>query len=451
MKEYTEFKTERVCITDLRVGMFVSKLDRPWIETSFPLEGVLIESDDDIKHLESICNFVFVDKTQSRTVEAVPLSTASIVNIRTKRTARSAQVPSQKAKRLAILNIVNDGWKKAHCSATYQVTTKFNDEVRIAETVVDNINVELSNVVSNIRREKTPSFTALNKQVVGLVESVVRNPDACGWLTKIHRCHNEIYRHTIRLAIWACIFGREVGLEKGDIHTLASALLLTGIGKSQLDGECLNQYCHAEPSEQYQAHLSKTIAILDTFDDLPQEIKSLVANYTERHNGSGYPNNKTGNDIPFLARVAGLIEDFELQLNPYSGHGQLTPAQAIGNIYKVKDVLFEKDIVDSFIQAIGIYPAGSLVELNDKSIAMVVSHERDKRLQAKVAVLIDGSKRPLAKPVMIDLEKGVKKWRKVEQFCISGGVTGASVPVQLLHQAHDMLFKQQKSWLGLGR
>jgi hypothetical protein len=115
----------------------------------------------------------------------------------------------------------------------------------------------------------------------------------------------------------------------------------------------------------------------------------------------------------------------------------------------VKDILFEAELVESFIQAVGIYPSGSLVELDDQSIAMIISHDKEKRLQAQVAVLVDGDGKALEKPVVIDLQKGVKKWTKTKRYSISKGVSSAGIPEGVLYQAHENLFKKQKSWLGL--
>ena len=42
-------------------GMFVSRLDRPWIETPFPLEGLKLGTDEDIERLRRICSYVYVD------------------------------------------------------------------------------------------------------------------------------------------------------------------------------------------------------------------------------------------------------------------------------------------------------------------------------------------------------------------------------------------------------
>ena len=51
----------KIELDDLEEGMYVSRLDRPWIETSFLLEGLLIKSDDDIETLKKLCQYVYID------------------------------------------------------------------------------------------------------------------------------------------------------------------------------------------------------------------------------------------------------------------------------------------------------------------------------------------------------------------------------------------------------
>ena len=41
--------------------MFVSRLDRPWIQTKFPIHGVHIKGPKDIERLRTYCSYVFVD------------------------------------------------------------------------------------------------------------------------------------------------------------------------------------------------------------------------------------------------------------------------------------------------------------------------------------------------------------------------------------------------------
>src|SRR4249919_1130176 len=56
----------RVSVGGLVKGMYVSRLDRPWIETPFPLEGLMLDDDAEIEKLKRICSYVFVDTARGK-------------------------------------------------------------------------------------------------------------------------------------------------------------------------------------------------------------------------------------------------------------------------------------------------------------------------------------------------------------------------------------------------
>ena len=50
---------------DIRIGMFVAELDRPWTETPFLLQGFLVEDEKQVAELQSLCKIVYVDRARS--------------------------------------------------------------------------------------------------------------------------------------------------------------------------------------------------------------------------------------------------------------------------------------------------------------------------------------------------------------------------------------------------
>jgi hypothetical protein len=79
------------------------------------------------------------------------------------------------------------------------------------------------------------------------------------------------------------------------------------------------------------------------------------------------------------------------------------PSIAIKKLYEWKDIDFQAELVEEFIQAVGIYPAGTLVELSSGEVAVVMAEYRTRRLRPKVMVLLDSQKQQLAEVKMVDL------------------------------------------------
>lgn len=60
-----DLKKEKVEIARLALGMYIAELDRPWIGTPFMLQGFLLDDQSDLDTLNSLCTFVYVDRTKS--------------------------------------------------------------------------------------------------------------------------------------------------------------------------------------------------------------------------------------------------------------------------------------------------------------------------------------------------------------------------------------------------
>jgi hypothetical protein len=125
----------------------------------------------------------------------------------------------------------------------------------------------------------------------------------------------------------------------------------------------------------------------------------------ERHDGSGYPRRLTGNQIPYLAKIAGIASAYDELTFPCTTEFGLSPSDAISRLYKMIDRQFQQDLVEEFIQAIGIYPAGTLVELSTGETAMVLEQNPDRKLRPSVILILDEERKPYKKYKTLDMMK----------------------------------------------
>jgi HD-GYP domain-containing protein (c-di-GMP phosphodiesterase class II) len=236
-----------------------------------------------------------------------------------------------------------------------------------------------------------------------MVKSVLRNPDALAWLCRISEDNQALHEQAVRSAIWGIIFARHLGLSKHDLRDIGTSLLLAPIGKCKLPKELLYGTLTAEERTLYQGHISLTLEETEKMFSSSHQVNYILSAYCERNNGTGYPRNQVGNRIPFLARVAGMAYYYEELINPLPGKEALTPVEAISNLYNERGNLFQKELVESFIQAIGIYPTGSLVKLTNNSIGVVMEQPDNSRLRPKLVIVKDSMNVKLEKPQIVKL------------------------------------------------
>ena len=180
---------EKLPVSDLKPGMFVARLDRPWLETPYKVQGFLIKGDKDIERLQQLCEYVFIDTEKSTHLQEDSATTNSSLNDHEQKVSLISGQPRE-----------------------YQKKTEFRDELKTAYTD----HVVLSNAIASVMERVTQNnqldLPVIRKAVMPMVDSVIRNPDAFSWLTMMKKRDNYGYNHSVSTSIWAAAFGRNLGL-----------------------------------------------------------------------------------------------------------------------------------------------------------------------------------------------------------------------------------------------
>jgi HD-GYP domain-containing protein (c-di-GMP phosphodiesterase class II) len=226
-------------------------------------------------------------------------------------------------------------------------------------------------------------------------------------------------------------FGRFLQLEQRQIELLGYLGLLQDIGKVRLPKELLEKRGRLTPGELARAklHVNYSAQILRTTPGLPPELPDLVALHHERYDGSGYPNKLRGSQIGLIGSIAAIADTYDAMTvqRPYAD--AVAPSAAISNLYKWRDVLFDAGIVEQFIRFIGIFPVGSLVELNSGEVGVVISQNPEQRLKPRVMVIRDAKGIELRPQKLLDLSRSPKATAE-ESYRILRTLEQGRVPVR---------------------
>lgn len=376
--------TIKIATDDLEIGMFVSALDRPWLETPFRIQGFRIENRAQIRGLRDHCAYVFVDTLQSKKKAAVP-----------PRARRRNYQP------IALRDIFRD-----RQLGSYGDESHFTEEQPRAEAALQTLTEDLGRVYETVAEGGRINVIQLKKSVEPLIASISRNPDACLWITRLRQHDQNSYQHALSAAIWALALGRELGLSRQDLRSLALGALLMDIGKLRVDQGLLQARRALNPAEkeQIRAHVAHGLAIVEESGIIVPDVVNMVACHHERHDGSGYPRGLKGDQIPPVARIAGIVDTYAAMTRNRPHAPAMSPSHAIRVLYDTRDTGFQAELVEAFIRAVGVYPAATLVELSSGEVGVVVAEYRSQRLRPKVLVLLDRTKQALPAPTLVDLQ-----------------------------------------------
>ncbi|MGH8076106.1 MAG: HD-GYP domain-containing protein [Lysobacter sp.] len=376
----------RISVRGLTLDMFVARLDRPWSGTGFPLVGLRITSEDQIVELQRLCSFVHVDVSRGRSPD---LRYVSFEDDAVVRHARGEE---------EIEALRRTRWES---------TTSFDAELGEAKQAFSRLESGITAVMDDLNRGGKLDVEKLSDGVDTLVESITRNPSAVPWIMELRRKSDYSYQHALGCAVWAATFGRHLGLERQDLRDLAMGGLLCDIGKLRLSNDLLAQKGLLAEADWalLRSHVVQGCGIVESTPGLTANVVEMVAHHHERHDGSGYPRGLQGVEIPIFARIIGLIDSYDAMTSVRPHAPSRSPHQAVMELYDYRDRLFQAELVEQFIRTSGIYPTGSLVELSNGTVGVVMSVHSLKRLRPCVMLLLDEEKRPLAEFRPVDLSQ----------------------------------------------
>ncbi len=398
----------QIKVQDLAVGMFVSKLDRPWSETPFSLQGFYIRVPQDIQNLKSYCSTVYIDVSKGRG----PVNPDLVVRQPTQR----ARPQERRASNLAIAPFDKDqplrplpGGRPTPIEVrhgVYPTTVPLRIEAARAEKIVATLKGQLTLATRQIVKGRPFDYPALQRGVEEMVGSVLRCPDAMTWLLRLRRMDRQSHDHSLRSALWAVQYARFVGMAKDDITHLCLGTLLKDIGKVKLSKELLRKSQRTPEEEaEYRQFVSHGVEMLRATNAIEPKVIAVVRYHCERLDGSGFPEGITGNRIPLLARIAGIATVYDAISNPRESQEPVAPSKAVSMLYGLRSTAFQDDLVVTFIQSIGIYPSGTLVELNTGDLGVVLDQNPESRLTPRVAVLNRWQENLNGDTVVIDLRE----------------------------------------------
>ncbi len=279
-----------------------------------------------------------------------------------------------------------------------------------------------------------------------MVDSIIHNPDAFLWLSRLKAKDTHTHNRAIRATIWGIAFGRYMSLSKQDLDDLSIALLMSGIGKAKLPRELLEKSDELTGTERsiYQKHINYSVKLLRQIGAFSSTVINIVASYCERFDGSGYPRKLQGSQIFFPAQIAGIVSYYEKITNHRDPEKSLDATRAMEHLYKLRDSKFQGELIEEFIQSIGIYPAGSLIELNSREVAVIVEQNKQYRLLPKIIILRDQKKKPVSKFKILDLSTFDQSDKYRPKIINSIPLGSYDIDAQ---EILDCILKTDKEWL----
>ena len=410
-------------MTQLKFGMFVRELDRPWIELPFKFQGFYIRSVEDIEKLQEHCDYVFIDLDKSTHVVTKP-------SITTDSKTQKKIIEQREKFWLPDSELLKD--------VEYQDDVSVEDELipakearAIAVEVVDSL-------YDDIRSGAAINTAATKTAVVSIVDSIIRNPDAHALLALLDECDAQRITHSLNVCTLSLTFGRQFGFSRQYLIELGLGALLHDVGQAKVPLEIVAKK-GALTDEEYEIMKTHTLLGADLLRDesyhLPYRAVDIVYTHHERYDGHGYPQGLKGKSIPLYGRMVGIADFYEAITSQYADREKLTPGTAMTALYAMRETDFDSKLVEEFIRCIGIYPIGSTVLLSTGEVGVVIAQNRKARLEPKLMLILDKDEKFYPVPRLFDIEL----FKNNEELKVVGVVDAEAYGIDVKHYVGGMV------------
>jgi len=377
--------------------MYVAELDRPWLETPFLFQGFYLETAKDISELQQYCKQVWVDMERcddavfrdARSPAAAPAGATDLSGRRKARKTKPAQPPKTKE---------DDVYRPMD-------TGVLRKEILEAKVAHQQTIGAVNDIFAAVRKGAGIELQTAKQAIEPMVETVVKNEDALSWLARMKKKDNYIHDHSIASCVWAMIFGKHLGLEQADLQLLGLGALLMDVGKTRIPTAVLVKKDALSLKEKMlvEKHVEFGREIIRRVEGVDARVIQIIESHHERYNGTGYPRGLKGNDIPVFARIASIVDTYDAMttFRPYAE--AVSTYEAMQRLNDLAGVEFQAEMVEQFVQAVGIFPVGTLVELSSGEVGVVIEQNRMRRLRPQIMLLTDQDKTALETFKTIDL------------------------------------------------
>ena len=375
---------KKIPVDELRFGMYINELDRPWTDTPFIFQGFFLQTPDQMEVLQRFCKHVFVD-------------TERVVEPDKKERFAAVPLPSA-APKLAGTGRV-----------TYYSTTTVESEFALAAESYKASEESLYSMIEEIREGETLDAALATNAARSMSDSIKRNPDALVLFSTLKE-REDLIDKALHVSVYMVALARFLEMSEEDLAMAGLVGLLLDIGKLKIPNEVLAKRERLTPEEYVlvRSHVVHSVEILKVTPGISPEVVQGVAMHHERYDGSGYPNGVRGEELPLIPAIAGLVDTFVglTSKRPYAS--PVAPSNALNMLHKWRGTAFHPVLVEQFIRCIGIFPVGAVVELNSGEIAVVIAQNPEKRLQPRIMVVRDANGNPLRPQKLLDLSKTPK-------------------------------------------
>lgn len=366
---------KKISVRELRLDMFIDKLDGNWLQHPFWKTSFKLENPRNITALkESAVTHLWIDTSKGLDVE---------------------KIESVKTQGAAIKEADNIVEKTVE-------TVPLEKEMAAAKETLAKAKQATMAMLQEARMGNSVSAEDVAPIVDEISQSIARNSNAMLTVTRMKSKDDYTYLHSVAVCALMIALGKQINYQ-GDFHSLGMAGLLHDVGKMAIPDEILNKpgKLTDEEFKIIQDHPRSGWEILKNSDDVDEIALDVCLHHHERVDGNGYPDKLSSDKLSLVARMAAVCDVYDAITSNRCYKEGWAPADALKKMAEWKDGHFDEQIFQAFVKTVGIYPTGTLIKLKSNRLAVVMKQSHGTLLKPVIKIFYSCShKAPIPNKVI---------------------------------------------------
>ena len=261
--------------------------------------------------------------------------------------------------------------------------------------------------IRHLKAGEPIDITPLAAVAEEMVDTMFTHGDAMLCLARIRAKDAYLMEHSMNVAILLANFGRYLGLDRSVLKELTLGGLLHDVGKIMTPDEVLNKPGKLTDEEfgVMRQHVVHSYDILSNTAGITPTMLEVAANHHERLDGTGYPQRLKGDQLSLYTRMSGIVDVYDAVTADRVYKQGMQPTQAFRVLLKGINQHFDAELVTKFIKCMGVYPVGTLVQLSNQRLAVVMQRNEQQPLKPVVKVIYHTTQRHYLEVQWLDLAR----------------------------------------------
>ncbi|AQW58493.1 HD-GYP domain-containing protein [Vibrio owensii] len=233
----------------------------------------------------------------------------------------------------------------------------------------------MRSVMTKIRNRPADAVGEAKQLIDDIVEKLMCDDNVTLHLMNGKNEFEDIYFHSLNVAVIAMMIGRAKGYSAEQLKALSFAALFHDMGKIKIPTAILRKQTPlSEPESNYlKLHTKYGLDMANQIEDFPESAKTVIAQHHELRDGSGYPEGLKGDEIDELAQVIIVANAFDNLCHTPIASEQKIPYTALSHLYKNCKHLYKEENLNILIKFMGVFPPGTVVQLSNNMVGLVIS------------------------------------------------------------------------------